>query len=156
MQPAYHKPLPLRWQAPCPYGCTAPQDYKDAFFTLFKGQWSESITTKVKTKEGEEKQVRFHAKLLELSDDLEEFRLWMTGLGECGGWSDPSEVAGEIMDSSPGGDFSLRGAGVSAYIRGWIDLDTYVEASDMENQFLEHGNIFSSLKEMDLDIERSF
>ena len=42
------------------------------------------------------------------SDDLEEFGLYLTGLGEEEGWSDPPEVAKEIMAQSPGGDFSKK------------------------------------------------
>jgi len=118
------------------------KDYSDAFCTLSKGQWSSSLTAVVKTTDGAEKEVRFHVKLMEFSEDLEVFRLYMTGLGECDGWSDPPEVAREIMAASPDSDFSLRGGGVSAYIRGWIDLDTYVEASNMENLFLEDAAVY--------------
>jgi len=112
------------------------KDYNDAFCTISQGQWSDRIITTVKTKDGEEKEVSLHVKLLEFSDVLGEFRLYMTGLGEHKGWSDPPEVASEIMAASPRGDFSLRGGGLPSFRKGWIDLDTYVEASDMQNMFL--------------------
>ncbi|MBW2062355.1 MAG: alkaline phosphatase family protein [Deltaproteobacteria bacterium] len=127
------------------------KDFKDAFCTLAPGQWSQKIITTVKTKEGQDKEVSFHVKLLDLSNDLGSFRVYMTGLGEHQGWSDPPEVAKEICDHSPESDFSLRGGGLTAYRKGWIDLDTYVEAQAMQDLFLADAAVYLlSNKEWDI------
>jgi len=115
------------------------KDYNDAFCTLRPGEWSKKLTTTVSTKDGVEKEVTFHAKLIELSDDAGIFRLFLTGLAETSGWSTPAGVDKEIVNHSPNGDFGLRGGGIRAFGLGWIDLDTYVEMQDMENEFLADG-----------------
>jgi len=112
------------------------KNYDDALCTIGKGEWSKKIITTVKTRAGEEKEVSFHVKLLELSEDLGIFTLYMTGLGEMQGWSDPPELARQISDNSPESDFSIRAAGLLAARKGWIDIDTYVEIIDMQNTFL--------------------
>jgi len=118
------------------------RDYNDAFCTLKKGEWSKKIITSVRTKDGEEKEVAFHAKLIDLSDDLNEFRFYMTGLGELTGWSDPPEVAREICDASPESDFSIRGGGLTAFRKTWIDVGTYIEVQDMQNVFLADAAVY--------------
>jgi len=112
------------------------KDYNDAFCTISSGQWSKQIRTTLRTLDGEEKEVSFHVKLLELSEDLGNFRLYVTGLGQRDGWSNPPELAKKISDNSPEGDFAIRSAGLLSVRKGWIDLETYMEITDMQNIFL--------------------
>ena len=43
---------------------------------------------------------------------------------------------GRSWKTPPEGDFAVRAGGLTAYQRGWIDLETYLEASDMQHVFL--------------------
>lgn len=112
------------------------KNYSDAFCTISSGQWSQQIKTVLKTTDGQEKAVSFHVKLLEMSEDLGNFRLYVTGLGQRDGWSNPPELAEKICDASPEGDFAIRSAGVLAVRKGWIDLETYLEITARQDIFL--------------------
>ncbi|MBW2060095.1 MAG: alkaline phosphatase family protein [Deltaproteobacteria bacterium] len=108
------------------------RDYSEAFFTIGVGEWSQKITTTLKLKNGEEKVVHFRAKLLELSDDAEDFRLYFTSLGQESGWSFPEEVCTEIKSKE---GVMANNGGYVAYTLEWIDLDTYMEVTNWQNIF---------------------
>jgi len=109
------------------------KDFNNAFCTLAKGEWSPKIVTNIKMDDGSEREVFFRCKLLELSEDAEEFRFYLNNLGETSGWSSPPEIAGEI--ESEEGTFGLNG-GLNAYFNGWIDDDTYVEINEQYSRWL--------------------
>ena len=116
------------------------RDYQDAFCTLAVGEWSEKIYTTVKMADGSEKKVFFRCKLLELSDDADDFRLYVTELCQTTGWSDPPEIAAEI--TSEEGIFG-HGGGLGAYPIGWFGLDTYIEINEMHDAWL--GDVVTTL-----------
>ena len=109
------------------------KDFKDAFCTLAVGEWSPKIVTNIRMEEGSEREVFFRCKLLELSDDAEDFRLLITALGQTSGWSSPPDVAKQIVSEEgtlgPGG-------GVVGYSTGWFDLDTYVDINEQYCKWL--------------------
>jgi len=112
------------------------KDFNEAFCALSVGQWSDKLTTTLTAKSGDVKEVSFRIKLMELSGDASDFKLYMTGLVETTGWSMPPEVAGEISAYVKDGDPTLRGGGLRAFRSGWIDVDTYVETCDLQNMYL--------------------
>ena len=103
------------------------RDFSGVFCTLGVGEWSPRIVTNLKLQDGSEREVFFRCKLLELSDDAEDFRLFITAMAGTDGFSSPPEVAKEIV--SENGTLA-PGGGVVGYSVGWYDLDTYAEIND--------------------------
>ena len=108
-------------------------DAEDAFFSLQVGEWSPKITTAIKMKDGSETEVFFRCKLIELSDDAEDFRLYITSMIAESGWSLPAEIAKQI-NSEEGA--ITTGGGVRAYGVDWIDEDTYAEINELNDIWL--------------------
>jgi len=139
---AQYQPAPTTWQVLttasgedgydqvtlCP-----TKDMRDAFFTIKPGEWSQKVFTSIKMADGSETNVFFRCKLLELSDDAEDFRLLISALNAAEGWSSPPEIAGQIESSE--GIFAPSG-GLKGYILGWFDQDTYVEINDFYSIYL--------------------
>jgi predicted AlkP superfamily phosphohydrolase/phosphomutase len=109
------------------------KDFKDAFCDISVGQWSPKIVTKIKLDDGSENEVFFRCKLIQLSDDAEDFRLYLTNMGSTSGWSYPAEIAAEI--NSPEGIFAV-GGGVLGYALEWFEMDTFVEIGGYYTQWL--------------------
>jgi predicted AlkP superfamily phosphohydrolase/phosphomutase len=109
------------------------KDMQDAFCTLGVGEWSPKIVTKIAMQDGTEREVMFRCKLIELSEDTEDFRLFLTAMIDTGGFISPPEVAAKIV--SPGG-IPVTGGGMNEYELGWIDLDTYVECCQFHDEWL--------------------
>jgi predicted AlkP superfamily phosphohydrolase/phosphomutase len=116
------------------------KNYSDAFCTLSPGEWSKKIATNIKMPNGTEREVVFRCKLLELSDDAEDFRLLIGALGETSGWSQPAEVAKTLVSEE--GTFAPQG-GIFGLSVGWFDLDTYVEINEQYAQWM--GDAASTL-----------
>ena len=109
------------------------KDFNDAFCTLKVGEWSPKIFTKIKMADGTETEVFFRCKLLELSDDADEFRFLIGDLCATSGWSSPPEIAREIVSEE--GTFA-HSAGLFNFSMGWYDQDTYAEHGDQYSQYL--------------------
>ena len=97
------------------------------------GEWSGRLDTDIRLEDGSSRNVFFRAKLIELSEDAEEFRLYLTSLCETTGWSDPPEAAEQIVSES--GTFAPT-AGFLPYTFGWFGLDTYLEINEQYTRFL--------------------
>lgn len=126
------------------------RDFNDAFCTLKLNEWSPRIFTSIKMEDNSEQEVFFRVKLLELSDDAEEFRLLIGNLCATTGWTDPPELAERIVAESSEGTFANAG-GLAGYPIGWYGLDTYVELSDQYSMFLAEAALVA-LKEGDWDL----
>jgi len=109
------------------------KDLNDAFFTIGVGEWSPKVATQIDMGDGTAKEVVFRAKVIELSDDAEDFRLLIGPLCETTGWSNPPEIAKEIVSEE--GLFMPSG-GVVGYSIGYYDLDTYVEINQIHDKWL--------------------
>jgi predicted AlkP superfamily phosphohydrolase/phosphomutase len=109
------------------------KDADDAFCTLAPGEWSPKITTQIRMKDGTQAEVFFRCKLVELSDDAENLRLYISPMGTTSGWSNPSTVAADI-ESADG--ILLPGGGILGYVVEWFDLDTFVEVNELYTQWL--------------------
>lgn len=107
--------------------CTE-KDFSTALFTLKPGEWSAKVTTGVTMASGDRREVFFRAKLLELSDDAEDFRLLMGAMISTDGrWCSKPEYAPAMT----AGDACLhRSGGLHMYLGGEaIDFETYLEMS---------------------------
>lgn len=109
------------------------RDFNGAFCTLGVGQWSSRIVTNIKMKDGSEAEVFFRCKLIELSDDSEDFRFYIGDLCATSGWSSPAEIAREVVSEE--GTFAFSG-GIIGLLLGWFDHDTYAELNQQYSQFL--------------------
>lgn len=109
------------------------KDCNDALCTLKRGEWSPRITTNIKMADGSSVEVFFRCKLVELSDDAEDFRLYITSMGATSGWCQPPEIYKEI--ESKDGIFAV-GGGVLGYALEWFDLNTFVEIGGFYTQWL--------------------
>ena len=102
------------------------KDFGDALCTLHPGEWSPKITTNLQLPDGEH-EVFFKCKLIDLSDDAEDFRLLIGAMVENDGWTSPAEIAKELVSEE--GCFHAAGGAIMAMF-GLIDLGTYVEMND--------------------------
>jgi predicted AlkP superfamily phosphohydrolase/phosphomutase len=109
------------------------KDFSKAFCTLKAGEWSPKIMAMIKMKDGSEQETIFKCKLIELSDDAENFRLYISPMGTATGWSSPPEVAAEIQSEN---GIVLPGGGILGYVVEWFDLDTFVELNEFYTQWL--------------------
>lgn len=112
---------------------SATQDVKDALFTIGKGEWSKKVYYKFKTQDGREIEASFRAKLLLLSDDAEDFLLFMTEFDPVDGWSNPPEISRSIKSEE--GIFTFVG-GLMGYSLGTYEMDTYAELAEMHDIWL--------------------
>ena len=96
------------------------------------GEWSRNVYDTYETEQGPKKAgMRF--KLLELSADAEQFRLYCPGIFALEGWGFPAELEKEIV--SENGLPTARTA-YEAFLAEWIDGQTLVEAYDLHHQWL--------------------
>lgn len=119
--------------------CTS-DDFNDALFTLKPGEWSKKIYYKFRTQDGREIEASFKAKLLQLSDDAEDFLMYISLFGPSEGWSSPEEVARELKSEEGIMTFS---AGLLGYTMGFYEMDTYGEIVELHDQWL--GDISTQL-----------
>ena len=109
------------------------KDFEATFARLQVGEWTPNLTQTFRTIRGDEEAV-FRCKLLELSPDGQEFKLYVTTLSTVERATClPQSIADELKSEEglPG-----NRAGYSAYTLEWIDLDTLVEAAEFQHIFL--------------------
>ena len=108
------------------------KDVEEAFTKLAKGQWSENIIQDFETEAGKKCGV-FRCKLIELTENGQHVQLYVTPLCALDGWSFPEEIASEVAceDGLPLADYADFAWGA-----GWIDTDTWVEVSDLDQRWL--------------------
>ena len=109
------------------------KNFAEAFCTLKVGQWSSKIITTITMQDGSQREVFFRCKAVELSPEAEDFRLFISALCATTGWSNPPEIAKELVSAE--GTFA-PGGGVRGFAIDWYDTDTYVEINDQNAQWL--------------------
>jgi predicted AlkP superfamily phosphohydrolase/phosphomutase len=109
------------------------QDVEDALFTVSKGEWSKKIYVKFTTQDGRDIEASFKAKLLQLSDDAEDFLLFISLFGPSEGWSNPPEIAREL--TSKEGILTFT-SGLFGYTTGVYEMDTYAEIAELHDLWL--------------------
>lgn len=110
------------------------RDYSKAFFTLKIGQWSEAVQhdfTIAADKRSEKG--TFRCKLMTLSDDAEDFKLYVSGVTGHLGFVAPPEAAGQIDLSQ---QIAANDIGLVAYLHGVIDTDTVCELAGFHSDWL--------------------
>ena len=105
-------------------------DMQDALFTLSKGEWSKKIYLNFKAQDGREIEASFKAKLLELTEDAEDFLLIMSSFIPVEGWTNPPEIARELTSEEGYPAFS---GGLIGYTMGFYEMDTYAEIAAMHD-----------------------
>ena len=109
------------------------KDFNDAFCVLEPGRWSDVIYHTFEFENGVRQEAFFRAKLLELSDDAEEFRLVFSCMGAATGWSHPPEFAQKVRTKTGTTGFS---SGILSYSFGWYGHDTYAELNEQYTEWL--------------------
>ncbi len=120
---------------------------KSTIALLRLGQWSPFIVDTFETRNGPRKAV-FALKLLDLSPDGKNFKLYVTPLCALDGWSQPQELANEIRSAQ---GLPVPVAGYEALNLEWIDPSTYLELVEMHNVWLADAACYlMTHKEWDL------
>ena len=109
------------------------RDFNDAFCSLAVGEWSPVITSKFKMADGKIVEGFFRCKLIELGDDAEDLRLYISSIGPRAGISNPPEVMADLVSAE--GITGVAG-GVIGYALQWFELDTFVEINELYTQYL--------------------
>ena len=109
------------------------RDFKDALFTLSKGEWSKKVFVTFMTGDGRAIEASFRAKLIQLSDDADDFILFMSLFCPTEGWSNPPEIA-KGLTSEEG--YSAFATGMVGWTMGIYELDTYAEIMEIHDLWL--------------------
>ena len=109
------------------------RDFKDAFCTVAVNEWSPVITTSLKLKNGNDQPVDFRCKLLELSDEADEMRLYISQIGFKTGWSNPPEIAAQISSAN---GYTLNAGGILGLVLQWYEMDTFLEINDFYTKWM--------------------
>ncbi len=107
------------------------KDAGKAVATLRPGEWSDKVYATFATDEGS-REVVFRVKLLQLSEDGRDFRLFFTPFCRMDGWSWPESVAAELRDVA---GLPAPSSIFDRYRHGWVEPETLVEACDMEHDW---------------------
>ena len=107
------------------------KDAAAAFAELRAGEWSPVLRQTFPTEAGPER-CAFALKLLELSLDARDLRLYHSSFCALEGWSSPASLAAEIVSAKglPNPD-----SGFFGYDKGWFGADTLLEEIEMQRQW---------------------
>ena len=159
------KPLPMTWHVLAEKTGDAgydqitlcrSKDLRDTLCTLKVGQWSDKIRTTIKLENGLEVEVSFRCKLIELSRDAKDFRLYLTAFTPLSEiyyreFSAPPEALQEIENSASDDALIATTSGVLGKALGWFDWDTYLEVSHMNDNWMAEAAGYL-LKDGDWDL----
>ncbi|MDR1856020.1 MAG: alkaline phosphatase family protein [Desulfovibrio sp.] len=109
------------------------KDYSTAFFTLKLREWSDPVTLDFPLAEGGTAKGTFRCKLMTLSDDAEEFKLYISGISGHEGFISPPE-AGAAIDFSQ--QIVANDIGLVGFIHGVLDTETVVELARFHSDWL--------------------
>lgn len=109
------------------------RDFKSTFTKLTVDSWSPLIRDVFETEKGSVR-AAFKVKLLKLSLNGSNVKLYVMPIGALSGWSYPEEVASklEFEDVYPVPSHAVY----RALTLGWIDEETFLEAIDIEHRWL--------------------
>jgi predicted AlkP superfamily phosphohydrolase/phosphomutase len=96
------------------------------------GQWSEKLTRKFKTQQGEKK-AAFQFKLLELSAEGAEVKLFLSPLCSLSGFTHPAALADELAQLSP---MPWPNFGYEEMNREWVDDETHLEIMKANHDYM--------------------
>ena len=141
MRRTLHKVAPVTWQLLLDQTegkgydtlvVAKSKDQKDIFARLKAGEWTPNIYRSFQTDAGPVECV-FRMKLLELSANGEQFRLFIPAISALRGWGVPAEIEDEIKieDGMPLGKTPW-----DSWLLEWVDNQTLVETVDLHNIWL--------------------
>ncbi|MDR2387606.1 MAG: alkaline phosphatase family protein, partial [Deltaproteobacteria bacterium] len=121
------------------FALSPEKDYQKAFFTLRVGQWSDPVEDDYELLDHSrvEKGV-FRAKLMELSEEAEIFKLYLSGISGRRGFVDPPEAA-EAIDFSK--VITANDIGLVSLIGGVIDPQTVIELAAFHSEWLTNAAV---------------
>jgi len=125
------------------------KDVAHALCGISEGEWSNFLKANFITRRGKE-EGNFRVKLVELSKDAKNFRLYSSHIFPSTGWTYPEDLAKELTEHI-GKPYQLLCDIYSPILGGWIDSNTYLE--EMENQMTwlaEAGEYLMKNKDWDL------
>ena len=96
------------------------------------GQWTENIYDSFDTNEGPKPAV-FRMKMVELSPDAEQLRIFIPGLCGLTGWGAPESIQEEIKSEK---GMPMGRAGWESYQMEWIDDQTLVETCELTHEWV--------------------
>jgi predicted AlkP superfamily phosphohydrolase/phosphomutase len=108
------------------------KDRQGVLARLSVGEWSDAVYRSFRTEVGPEAAV-FRMKLLELSPDAAQLRIFIPGLCALHGWGVPSSLEEEIKSEN---GLPLGRAPWDTWLLEWIDSTTMVETADFHNIWL--------------------
>ncbi|MCS7180521.1 MAG: alkaline phosphatase family protein, partial [bacterium] len=112
-----------------------------------RGKWSEKIYIEIDTDKGKKKVV-FMIKLIDISNDGEEIKIYFTPLCSLSGFGFPKEIERELENCD---GLPIPCSFFPSFRFGWIDIDTISELIDLQNIYLgECANYLLKNKEWDL------
>ncbi len=110
------------------------KDFSKAYCVLKIGDWSEPICKDFTVKEDKRQEKgTFRVKLMTLSDDAEDFKLYVSGIAGHTGFVHPPEAAAQLDLSR---QITANDIGLVAYIHGVIDTDTVGELAGFHADWL--------------------
>jgi predicted AlkP superfamily phosphohydrolase/phosphomutase len=109
------------------------RDFNNAFCTLAVGEWSPVINIKLKMQDGQEEEGFFRCKLIELGDDAEDFRLYISSISPKTGISSPPEIMAELVSAE---GINGNSGGIMGYALEWYDLNTFVEINELYSKYM--------------------
>jgi predicted AlkP superfamily phosphohydrolase/phosphomutase len=141
MRRTLHKVTPVTWQLLLDQTegkgydtlvVAKSKNKKDVFARLKAGEWTPNIYQPFQTDAGAVECV-FRMKLLELSADGQQFRLFIPAISALRGWGVPAEIEDEIKieDGMPLGKTPW-----DSWLLEWVDNQTLVETVDLHNIWL--------------------
>jgi predicted AlkP superfamily phosphohydrolase/phosphomutase len=128
-------------------GIYRKRDWENQVTILEKGKWSEKIYTELETDRAKKKVV-FRIKLIDLSPDGKNIKIYFTPLCSLSGFAFPESIEKEIenLDGLP-----IPNSFYTSFHFNWIDIQTLSELIDFQNIYLgECANYLLKNKEWDL------
>jgi predicted AlkP superfamily phosphohydrolase/phosphomutase len=99
---------------------------------LEKGEWSEKLYLDVETDKGKKKVV-FRVKVIDLSPDGKNIKIYFTPLCSLSGFAFPKGIEKELEDLE---GLPLPSTETISYLLKWIDIDTLSQMIDFQNIYL--------------------
>ncbi|MCL5109598.1 MAG: alkaline phosphatase family protein [Chloroflexi bacterium] len=105
---------------------------------LKPGQWTENIYDSFDSNEGPKPAV-FRMKMVELSPDAEQLRIFIPGLCGLRGWGAPEAIEDEIKSEM---GMPMGRAGWESHQMEWIDDQTLVETCELTHEWLADAALY--------------
>lgn len=110
------------------------KDFNKAFFTIGPRQWSEPVEHDFRIiADGRIEKGVFRCKLMQLSDDAEEFKLYVSGVAGRTQFISPASAAADIDFSR---QITANDIGLVAFLHGIIDTETVCELVEFHSAWL--------------------